>query len=106
MDDLFHLKIYRDPTGREPYRRWLRGLDESARQRVSIHVDRMRFGNFADSKLVGEGVWELRLHFGPGYRIYYLRNAAAIVLLLCGGDKGSQDGDIRRAKEHARDYRG
>lgn len=105
MDDLFRLEIYRDPTGREPYGRWWDRLDARTAQRIANHVDRMRFGNFSDSKPVGEGVWELRLHFGPGYRVYYLRDGDTVVLLLCGGDKGSQEDDIRRAKEYARDHR-
>jgi putative addiction module killer protein len=64
----------------------------------------LRLGNFGDAKRVGE-VFELRIHTGPGYRIYYGREGDAIVILLCGGDKGSQDRDIERAEEYWRDHR-
>jgi putative addiction module killer protein len=66
---------------------------------------RLAGGNFGDVEPVGEGVSELRIHVGPGYRVYFMRRGAAIVLLLCGGDKGSQSRDIARAKAMASEER-
>ncbi len=65
----------------------------------------VRLGNFGDSKRVGDGIFELRIHTGAGYRIYYGREGDRVVILLCGGDKGTQKRDIQRAEEYWRDYR-
>ena len=82
---------------------WLSGLrDQRGKARVLVRLTSAELGNFGDCESVGEGVSEMRIHFGPGYRIYFVRNGAAIYLLLNGGDKGSQDRDIERAKEMAR----
>ena len=64
-------------------------------------IERLAFGHFSDSKSLGDGVHELRLKFGPGYRVYFTHRGVRIVLLLCGGDKGSQSRDIARAKQLA-----
>ena len=68
-------------------------------------LDRLASGNPGDAKQVGQGVWELRLMFGPGYRIYYLHDGPRVILLLCGGDKATQQRDIERAHQLADDYR-
>ncbi|CAA2144552.1 type II toxin-antitoxin system RelE/ParE family toxin [Methylobacterium bullatum] len=82
---------------------WLRGLrDTRATARIALRLDRLAHGNPGDVKPVGEGVSELRIDYGPGYRIYFVRRGEALVILLCGGDKGSQDRDIARAKAIAR----
>ena len=62
-------------------------------------------GNFGDTKPVGDGISEMRIHYGPGYRLYFIREDAHVIVLLCGGDKGSQPRDIARAKEIAKDWR-
>ena len=72
--------------------------DVVARRRIGARIDRLAFGNFGDAKSVGEKVFELRLDFGPGYRVYFARHGDRIVILLCGGDKGSQARDIARAQ--------
>ena len=78
---------------------WLRGLrDVSARAIIARRIERMAGGNFGDHKSVGEGVAELRIAVGPGYRVYYTHHGKQIVVLLCGGDKGSQRRDISKAK--------
>lgn len=83
---------------------WLNGLSDSqARLRINARILRMETGNMGDAIPVGEGVSELRIHYGPGYRVYFVRRGA--VILLCGGDKSSQTRDIKRAKEMARDWR-
>lgn len=87
-----------------PYAEWLAGLDASTAGRVGAHADRMKTGSFGRSRFVGRGVFELKIDFGPGYRVYYLRDGQTVVVLLCGGDKGSQHADIRLAHRHAADY--
>ena len=70
-----------------------------------VRINRVRLGNFGDCKPVGGGVLELRMTFGPGYRVYLAREGQSVVLLLCGGDKGSQDRDIERLRQHWNEYR-
>jgi putative addiction module killer protein len=83
----------------ETFRRWrLRLKDGRARALIASRLDRLAFGHAGDAKAVGAGVFELRVHFGPGYRVYYARRGDAVILLLCGGDKGSQTRDIAMAK--------
>ena len=99
------IRIYAKADGTEPYTAWETGLgDRMARARIRARIGRLRLGNFGDAKRVGE-VFELRIHVGPGYRIYYGREGDAIVILLCGGDKGSQATDIERAEAYWRDHR-
>jgi putative addiction module killer protein len=82
------------------YAAWFQSLrDRAARTRIAARVIRLQAGNFGDAKSVGAGVYELRLAFGPGYRVYYTRRGARIILLLCGGDKSTQSRDIARAKQ-------
>ena len=99
------LRRYRTTDGHVPYSEWLQDLDDSTAGRVVAYVARMKSGNFGKSEPVGQGVSELKLDFGPGYRIYYIRDGQTVVILLCGGDKGSQRADIRQAQEFAADYR-
>lgn len=97
---------YQTREGRSPFREWLLSLyDRDARARIRTRIDRLQLGNFGDCKAVGEGVLELRIFYGPGYRIYFGRQGREIVILLCGGSKASQSADIRRAREYWRDYR-
>lgn len=84
----------------EAFAKWLRKLaDRQAKARVLVRIGRVEAGNLGDHKSVGEGVSELRLTHGPGYRLYYTMRGNTIILLLCGGDKGSQEADIARAKD-------
>jgi putative addiction module killer protein len=83
----------------ETFRRWRLGLrDERARALIASRLDRLAYGHAGDARSVGDGVSELRVHHGPGYRIYFARRGSAVILLLCGGDKGSQTRDVRAAK--------
>jgi putative addiction module killer protein len=78
---------------------WLAGLkDRQARARIHARIDRMADGNFGDAEPVGEGVSEARIHYGPGYRLYFMQRGQMLVVLLCGGDKSTQQKDIRKAK--------
>ena len=85
------------------YAAWFAALrDRTARARIDIRIRRLSLGNFGDIRPVGDGVSELRIHYGPGYRIYITNQGDAVVILLAGGDKSSQDKDIRLAKDLAR----
>ncbi|KQP07696.1 addiction module antitoxin RelB [Methylobacterium sp. Leaf99] len=78
---------------------WLRHLrDIRAKARIALRIDRLMLGNPGDVRPVGEGVSELRIDVGPGYRVYFVRRGDLWIMLLCGGDKGGQERDIRRAK--------
>lgn len=86
----------------DEFDRWLSDLsDDRARTKIASRVARLRFGNAGDVRPVGEGVSEMRVHHGPGYRVYYKQTERTIVVILCGGDKSTQDKDIKRAKEMA-----
>jgi putative addiction module killer protein len=88
----------------EIFRDWLRGLsDRKARQRIDDRLKRLAGGNAGDTKSVGDGVRELRCHFGPGYRVYYMWRDEVLIILLNGGDKGSQKRDIALAKQLAKE---
>jgi len=98
--------IYRDERGREPFNQWLNSIkDIRTRARIDNRLGRLRIGNFGDSRRLGSGVFELRLHFGPGHRIYYGRLGSEIVVLLAGGDKSSQMRDIAKAQKYWEDYK-
>jgi putative addiction module killer protein len=87
----------------ELFARWFAGLrDARARARIQVRIDRLQIGNPGDVKPVGEGVSEIRIDYGPGYRIYFVQRGTAYVVLLAGGDKKSQDRDIAKALELAR----
>jgi putative addiction module killer protein len=90
--------VCQDEEGREPFTEWLGGLDVQTRARVRVRIDRLEEGLFGDVEPVGEGVSELRLDFGPGYRVYFGQKGLQIHLLL-GGSKQGQQNDIRRAKK-------
>lgn len=97
---------YRRDDGREPFGDWLNALrDKVAQARIRVRLRQLEAGNFGDCEPVGEGVVELRVHVGAGYRVYCARYGTVVVLLLCGGDKASQPGDIRRAKEMWSDWK-
>lgn len=83
----------------ELFRKWRTKLkDERARALIASRLDRLAYGHVGDAGPVGEGISELRIHYGPGYRIYFHRRGNTVVILLCGGDKSTQAQDIRTAK--------
>jgi putative addiction module killer protein len=83
----------------EQFRRWRTRLkDERARTLIASRLDRLAYGHAGDAAPVGDGISELRIHYGPGYRVYFHREGNTVVILLCGGDKGSQAKDINTAK--------
>ena len=95
---MFEIQDYLSPDGADPYARWLASLaDRQARARVLVRVLRMAAGNFGDCKPLRDGVWELRVDWGPGYRVYYAQAGKRLILLLGGGDKRKQTADIEAA---------
>jgi putative addiction module killer protein len=95
------VRIYRKSSGIEPFTQWINKIkDETVKARIRRRIDRLYFGNEGDCKLVGQGVFELRLDFGAGYRVYYGKVDDVIIVLLSGGDKKSQTKDIQLAKQY------
>jgi len=95
-------EIIEDPT----FSAWLTKLkDTQAKAKIAGRVQRLAHGLAGDVEPVGEGVSELRVHFGPGYRVYFVKHGAAVIVLLCGGDKSSQARDIKAAKALAKQWK-
>ena len=100
------VRNYVTKAGRQPFEEWLRKLkDAKTRAIIRTRINRLRLGNFGDTKSVGAGVNELRIHHGPGYRVYFAESGTTLVILLCGGSKRTQGGDIRRAKDFWQELR-
>jgi putative addiction module killer protein len=95
---------YADQAGHEPFVEWLEKLDRVTHKRVLARLHRIEQGNYGDYKHIQDGVHELRLFFGPGYRIYFGEVGGKIVVLLCGGDKSTQDKDIKTALAYWKEY--
>jgi putative addiction module killer protein len=95
---------YLDPQGRSPYAKWFNGLNGEAAAKVASAVYRVASGNFSNVKSVGAGVFEKKLDFGPGYRIYFGKDGDAVVILLGGSSKQRQQDAIEAAKERRVDY--
>jgi putative addiction module killer protein len=89
----------------ETFRKWLAKLrDERAITAVTSRLDRLAFGHVGDAEAIGQGVSELRIHYGPGYRVYFQQRGDTIIVLLCGGDKSTQSDDIKRALRLAAEW--
>lgn len=94
------------PTGQQPVEDWLAGLtDVKGRAKIRARINRFRAGNPGNFRMVGPGILELKIDFGPGYRLYYAKVGDKIILLLCGGDKTTQSTDIKTAGEYLSDYK-
>jgi putative addiction module killer protein len=98
--------VFANSAGKEPFTDWLNSLrDSTTRRRILKRLLRLEQGHFGDVKSVGDGVSELRFFFGAGYRVYYGEDGDTIIVLLCGGDKGSQNRDIQQAKAYWQEYK-
>ena len=101
----YEVIFYQNEDGNSPLRSWLSSLRDG---RASVFIDRrirrLMSGNFGDCKSLNHGLYELRIDYGPGYRIYYCREGTRLILLLCGGDKRTQAADIERARDYKKDY--
>ena len=97
---------YVNRSGRDVFGDWLAELkDARSRAKIVARIDRLSAGNFGDCKALRGGLFELRIDWGPGYRVYYATVSRVCLLLLCGGDKKKQSSDIKRALEYLKDYR-
>lgn len=100
------IKIYQNQQGQEPLKEWINGLkDKRTIARIYNRIKRVRIGNLGDYRIIGDELFELRFHFGAGYRIYYGRIGRQIILLLVGGAKASQKKDIQKAKLYWKEYK-
>jgi putative addiction module killer protein len=102
---VIEIRRYITRAGKDVIGEWLANLETNARARVATRIDRIAIGNFGDCRTLREGVSELRVDWGPGYRLYYAKVGSVCVLLLCGGDKRKQAADINRAIAYLKDYR-
>lgn len=99
------IEFYRTASGRNPFDDWFESiLEMHTRSKILTRLDRLKLGNFGDCKAIGDGLAELRIHYGPGIRVYYSKIGNKVILLLCGGEKSSQTKDINKAKEFLREY--
>jgi putative addiction module killer protein len=99
------VQIFVARSGKAPFEQWMHSLrDKQTKARILTRIDRVRLGNFGDCESVGASVYELRIHFGPGYRVYFGLHGSEIVLLLCGGDKSTQARDIEMARAYWQEY--
>ena len=97
---------YVDEYNNEPYTDWLENIkDQKTKERIKIRVRRLESGLYGDCEPVGEGVSELRMFFGSGYRVYFGEDDENTIILLCGGDKDTQDRNIKTAKKHWKEYK-
>ena len=102
---MYEIRHYLTARGKNVFEEWLDSLkDAKAEARIAVRVARLAAGNFGDCKPAMDGVWELRIDWGPGYRVYYAMIGRTCVLLLCGGDKRKQSAAISRAIEYWNDY--
>lgn len=103
---MYDIRHYIDIDGRDHFAIWRNGLkDNIAKIAVDRRIIRLELGNFGDHKPLRDGVWELRIDSGPGYRIYYAKDGETLILLLCGGDKRKQNADIERAISYLNDWK-
>lgn len=106
-DTAFSLEYFQKENGAVPFRDWLHGLrDRHGVERIRARLARVRAGNFGKVRGLGDGVSELKVDHGPGYRLYYAMSGTTVVLLLVGGDKSTQQQDIQSAKQFWREYQG
>ena len=102
---MIEVRIYARADGSRPFVDWLESLrDSQARARIKVRLARLEAGNLGDHKAIGDGLSELRIDHGPGYRIYLARRGVTLVVLFSGGDKRTQSADIKRAKEYWVDW--
>lgn len=102
----YEIRTYETKTGERPFSEWLSYLkDFKAKVKIRLRLDRLAMGNFGDCESVGNGVSELKIYFGPGYRVYFGKIGKTCILLLMGGSKSGQQNDIEKAKEYFEDYK-
>jgi putative addiction module killer protein len=102
---LLRIEIYKLGNGHEPYKEWVEKLPLLIHAKIDVYIRRLASGGTKKNiRSIGEGVFELKLNFGPGYRVYFGIKEEKLIILLCGGDKGAQSRDIKQAKNYWRNY--
>ena len=99
----YTIEYYLTATNKKPFKEWVDELDSVTKAKIRIRLDRVRLGNLGNTRPVGQGVYELKIDYGPGYRVYYALNGKTVILLLLGGDKSTQKKDILQAKTYWKD---
>ncbi len=106
MENIIEVRHYVSRAGKDVFDNWLTELaDARAQAKIANRINRLAAGNFGDCKSLRQGLHELRIDWGPGYRVYYAMLGRVCVLLLCGGDKRKQSSDIERASQYLKDYK-
>ena len=106
MIHAFEIRHYISRSGKDAFGDWLSELPDTRTQaKIAARINRLTVGNFGDCKPLGQGLYELRIDWGPGFRVYYAMIGQARVLLLCGGDKRTQSADIAKAHDYLTDYK-
>lgn len=99
------IRFYRTPDGKEPFTYWFETLkDKTIRAQLKNRLERVAVGNYGDCKALGDGIFELRIHYGPGYRVYFSEKGNYFILFLAGGTKSNQQKDIKKAKAYWADF--
>jgi putative addiction module killer protein len=102
----YQIKIYETLSKKCPFNKWLNGLsDKEAQVAIDLRIERLKLGNFGQCKSLGGGIYELKFDVGPGHRIYFGKIGLRVILLLCAGDKSSQQSDITKAKKYFQDFK-
>lgn len=102
----YTIEVYETNTGKRPFNDWLIDLaDSQSRYIIKSRLARVRVGNLGDCEPVGNGVYELKIDYGSGFRLYFSKTGKTIILLLCAGTKRTQEKDIKKAKEYLADYK-
>lgn len=100
------VEVYETPDGKQPFNEWLDSLkDKRSVSIITKRLERVKLGNLGDARSVGKGVYELKVDYGAGYRVYFGQIANTIIILLCAGDKSTQDRDIIQSQEYWENYR-
>lgn len=105
---MYKSQFYQDEDGKRPFKEWLDKLkkkDRIAASKIDVRIDRAEAGNFGDHKFERDGVWELRIDYGPGFRVYYSIEDGQMIILLIGGSKKSQSSDLDKAVEYLKDFK-
>jgi putative addiction module killer protein len=106
MEYIYKIVILETSSKRRPFEKWFNDLDGQTQRIIALRFDRIGLGNFGDYKLLDNGVWELRIHVGPGYRVYFGKNGNTIVVIILGGLKKTQQKDIEQAIRYWESYKG
>jgi putative addiction module killer protein len=102
----FEIRYYHTADGEAPFLKWIAAIsDHRAIAAVQVRLDRIKYGNFGDARPIGNGLSELRIHYGAGIRVYFGRDQGRLIILLCAGTKARQANDIKQAKVNWEDYR-